>query len=146
MTGAQFRIAVIPFMRNGAASLNHFLSGFCSESGCTRIELQLLSVLYSEQKLPVCEFGARLGITRGNSSSLCKSLEKKGLVRRRRSREDERIVEVQLTPCGKALCCTLQKKIDAAFDTICKEYGDESIAETIAAMQTLNEMLKNLEG
>lgn len=42
-----------------------------------------------------------IGINQGNVSSMCKLMEKTGLILRRRSQEDERIVTLSITEHGK---------------------------------------------
>jgi DNA-binding MarR family transcriptional regulator len=60
-------------------------------------------VLWEAEPKGVKELGVDLGLDSGTLSPLLKRLEAMELVERRRSAEDERRVEVHLTPAGRTL-------------------------------------------
>ena len=62
-----------------------------------------MMVLWEEKKLSARELGKRLFLDSGTLTPVLKSLETKGYVRRFRSREDERILEVEITDKGRQL-------------------------------------------
>ena len=85
-----------------------------------------LMVLWEDKTVSVKALGERLYLDSGTLTPLLKSLEKKGLIIRKRSKEDERILMVSLTKEGEAFkekaadipykvgsCITLSKE-DAA--------------------------------
>ena len=63
----------------------------------------VLMVLWEHQKLNVCEIGKILRLDSGTLTPLLKRLEVKQIVKRERSKQDERIVDVSLTEKGIAL-------------------------------------------
>ena len=63
----------------------------------------VLMVLWEKQKLSVREIGEILYLDSGTLTPLLKRLESKDIVKRERSKQDERIVEISLTEKGKAL-------------------------------------------
>ncbi len=73
------------------------------ELGLTYPQYLVMLVLWEEQPRSVRELGEELALDSGTLSPLLKRLEALGLVERRRSAEDERRVEVFLTPDGAAL-------------------------------------------
>ena len=62
-----------------------------------------LLVLWEHGSYSVKELGSRLYLDSGTLTPVLKSLESKGLVKRERSKEDERSVIVTVTPEGYAL-------------------------------------------
>ena len=60
-------------------------------------------VLWEKSKLNVKELGERLYLDSGTLTPVLKSLEAKGYLRRYRSEEDERVLNVELTEAGWAL-------------------------------------------
>ncbi|MBR4425702.1 MAG: MarR family transcriptional regulator [Oscillospiraceae bacterium] len=60
-------------------------------------------VLWEEQHVSVKTLGQRLYLDSGTLTPLLKQLERKGYLRRFRSREDERVLLVELTEAGRAL-------------------------------------------
>ena len=77
----------------------------------------VLMILWEEDGVRVSRIGERLYLDSATLTPLLKRLEARGVVERRRSAEDERVVEIFLTPSGKKL----QKKALAVSEGIlCK--------------------------
>lgn len=74
-----------------------------AELGLTYTQYVVLLVLWDEPKLTVTRLGERLNLDSGTLSPLLKRLESQGLVRRQRSEQDERVVDVNLTDAGHAI-------------------------------------------
>lgn len=71
--------------------------------GLTYPQYLVMLVLWEHGDLPVKKLGERLRLDSGTLSPLVKRLEAAGLVRRERSAQDERSVQVRLTEQGAAL-------------------------------------------
>jgi DNA-binding MarR family transcriptional regulator len=73
------------------------------ELGLTYPQYLVMLVLWEHDAISVSALGERLHLDSGTLTPLLKRLEKMGLVQRRRSGEDDRVVENELTPTGRAL-------------------------------------------
>ena len=71
--------------------------------GLTYTQYIAMMVFWEEKTLNVKELGKKLYLDSGTLTPVLKSLEAKGLVRRYRSKEDERVLLVELTKRGEAL-------------------------------------------
>ena len=71
--------------------------------GLTNTQYIVLLVLWEKDGVSVTEIGEKLMLDNGTLSPLLKKMEQAGYVERRRSREDDRVVEITLTEVGKAL-------------------------------------------
>lgn len=71
--------------------------------GLTYPQYLAMLVLWEQDGLTVGEISQRLITDPGSLTPLLKRLESEGLLKRTRSREDERVVLVQLTDKGRAL-------------------------------------------
>ncbi len=71
--------------------------------GLTYPQYLAMMVLWEEDGLTVSEISGRLLTDPGSLTPLLKRLEAEGLLSRTRSREDERVVVVELTDAGRAL-------------------------------------------
>ncbi|PWE75840.1 MarR family transcriptional regulator [Bradyrhizobium sp. SUTN9-2] len=71
--------------------------------GLTYPQYLVMLVLWERDDVPVKEIGEKLFLDSGTLTPLLKRLEAAHLVRRTRSREDERQVLIALTPQGHAL-------------------------------------------
>lgn len=73
------------------------------ELGITYPQYLVLLVLWEEQQQTVNQLGEKLRLDSGTLTPLLKRLEQKGIVSRKRSTIDERVVNVSLTKDGEAL-------------------------------------------
>lgn len=71
--------------------------------GLTYPQYLVMLVLWETDGASVKRIGERLALDSGTLTPLLKRLEGQGLVERRRSTEDERVVEIHLTTEGKRL-------------------------------------------
>jgi DNA-binding MarR family transcriptional regulator len=73
------------------------------ELGLTYTQYITMMVMWERKALSVKQLGECLYLDSGTLTPLLKKLEQAGLVTRRRSREDERSLIVEITPRGEAL-------------------------------------------
>ena len=71
--------------------------------GLTYTAYITLLALWEKDKVPVRELGKRLHLDSGTLTPLLKKMEARGLVKRERSRQDERVVIITLTEQGHEL-------------------------------------------
>ena len=71
--------------------------------GLTYTQYIAMMVFWEQRQCSAKELGEKLCLDSGTLTPVLKSLESKGYVRRFRSREDERVLQVELTPRGEAL-------------------------------------------
>jgi DNA-binding MarR family transcriptional regulator len=77
----------------------------------------------SDESLPLYAINARLISTPPNTSWLCSRMESKGLVRRRRDRDDARVVVVELTEKGWTAVAKSAPLVFAAEKELLKSYS-----------------------
>ncbi|MCK9988553.1 MAG: MarR family transcriptional regulator, organic hydroperoxide resistance regulator [Azoarcus sp.] len=71
--------------------------------GLTYPQYTVLMILWEAAPCPVSHIGVRALLNTNTLTPLLKRLEQQGYVRRQRSHEDERVVEIHLTKAGNAL-------------------------------------------
>lgn len=76
---------------------------FLSEIDLTYTQYIAMMVMWEEKEVSVKDLGKRLFLDSGTLTPLLKTLEKKGLVTRERSKEDERFLVVRVTDDGMKL-------------------------------------------
>ena len=76
---------------------------FLAELDLTYTQYIAMMVLWEKDGISVKEIGERLFLDSGTLTPLLKNLEKKGLLIRSRSKEDERVTIAELTQEGKDL-------------------------------------------
>ncbi len=78
-------------------------SPFLKPLGLTYTQYVVLMALWEHESLSVGQLGSILHLDAGTLTPLLKRLEKMGYVTRERSKEDERITMISITPEGDAL-------------------------------------------
>lgn len=76
---------------------------YLKELGLTYTQYIAMMVFWAEKQISVKELGQKLFLDSGTLTPVLKSLEEKGYVVRRRSKEDERVLLVAITDVGEAL-------------------------------------------
>ena len=100
-----------------------------------------MMVFWEERKLSVKELGKKLFLDSGTLTPVLKSLESKGYVIRSRSKEDERVLDVEITEKGEALkeqAVTIPQSVAG-----CVKLDGE---ETVQLYQLLYKVLGALKG
>lgn len=109
------------------------------ELGITYPQYLVLLTLWEEDGVRVSRIGERLHLDSGTLTPLLKRLEAHELVERRRSLEDERVVEVFLTAAGKRL---KKRAMDVPAAMLCKT--SLSVAELEKLRATLQSLTRSL--
>ena len=92
---------------------------FLDEIDLTYTQYITMMALWEEQSLSVKQLGARLYLDSGTLTPVLKTLEKKGLLKRERSKEDERNLIVTLTEEGELLkdkAVTIPQRLAGCLD------------------------------
>ena len=107
--------------------------------GLTYPQYLVMMLLWEEDHQTVGQLGSRLALDSGTLSPLLKRLEARALVERRRSQVDERVVEVFLTPEGRAL---EQRALELFPRLVCKT--ELSFGELAQLRDTLRKLTRTL--
>ncbi len=73
----------------------------CAEFGITPVQYGLLTILSTSPEADQVTLANALGIDRTNVADVLRRLEQAGMIRRKRSVEDRRMVLARLTPAGE---------------------------------------------
>ena len=105
--------------------------------GLSLTEFAVLEVLYHKGALPLGEIRDRILVTGASTTYVVKKLEERGLMRRRTSAEDQRVVFGELTSKGRTL---MDKVFPAHVDRLRHVMAGLSAAEKRAASQLLRRL------
>lgn len=112
---------------SAAHAFNRVYKPLLDRLGLTYPQYLVMLVLWERDDVPVKDIGEKLFLDSGTLTPLLKRLEAAHLVKRSRSREDERQVLIALTPQGYAL----KEKARAVPQSIL-EASDCSVSELVA--------------
>lgn len=127
-----------------AEGLEDTLAPAAAESGLTLTQARLLICCAHQPDLTAGELSRRTGIAAANISSMCKRLERDGLLQRLRDPQDERLVHIRLTERGEAAMQAMDAAIAARYGRALGEEDPEELAQIMAGLQKLGALLKRL--
>jgi MarR family transcriptional regulator, organic hydroperoxide resistance regulator len=107
--------------------------------GITYPQYLVIMALWEEEGVRVSRLGERLYLDSATLTPLLKRLEARGLVERRRSQVDERVVEVFLTPEGRGLEQQAQELLPALYSKM-----QLSTGEFVRLRDTLRKLTRTL--
>ena len=113
---------------------------FLDELDMTYTQYITMMVLWEHKELTVKELGKYLYLDSGTLTPLLKTMEKKGLIIRCRSKQDERVLNVTITEKGESLkekAAIVPKKMSACVNL--------EKDEAIQLYNILQKILKNFE-
>jgi MarR family 2-MHQ and catechol resistance regulon transcriptional repressor len=138
-SGIHVWLVLAKAFRAGAAvaekSLNPRLTGLGNS------DFRVLEVLLHKGPLPVNTIGPKVWLTPGSISVAVDRLEQKGLVKRK-STEDRRVRQVELTPKGRTLITKIFREHAAAMEEVAAVLPKE---ERLLLLKLLKKLGKGLE-
>jgi DNA-binding MarR family transcriptional regulator len=114
------------------------------EGDLSRTELGLLRTL-SDGPRRVTELAELEAFAQPTMTILIKQLEQQGLVRRKRSSDDARVVLVDLTKKGRVALDDYRERVRGALGAYLAEISDEQVDRLVAATETLAQLVSLLQ-
>jgi len=140
---SNFKSEMLSVMYQVKASMQRFVEPILQAEGLSMFQIYILIGLSEGTVTNISSLCKELGINQGNVSTMCKHMEKAGLIKRIRSSEDERIVKLSLTEQGKSTIQRLQAGVDE-LDTVFEQVPTEKLEAIIKGMHEFSELLKML--
>ena len=110
-------------------------------TGLTQPQYEVLSQVFDEEGIPLTRIGTNMNVTGGNITGIVDRLERDGLVKRKRDKEDRRIIRAFFTAKGKRL----YQKATPSYDRFLKStFGDVSDSELGRLQRGLDSLSKTL--
>lgn len=110
-------------------------------TGLTQPQYEVLSQISDDEGIPLTRIGANMNVTGGNITGIVDRLERDGLVKRKRDKEDRRIIRAFFTPKGRKL----YTKASPSYDRFLKSaFGEVSDAELNRLQKSLDQLHKTL--
>lgn len=129
-------------IRDAHRAFQRHLEDRIGPRGVTRGQWYFLRVLWEGDGLTQRELSARVGMMEPTTVVALNSMEKAGLIRRKRNPQDRRKTHVYLTPKGAALRDTLLPLARQVNDLATEGVSDDDLA---AFRRALNQMIRNLD-
>lgn len=140
----EFNNTIFSMIREISHKIDILLQDTAQEMGITTLQLRMLITLYSSGKeVSIGNLGKAIGVTGGNISNICKKLEKLGFVKRVRSEEDERVVNVMLTKNGEKAAVKVGDYLYKLRNEFENDEVDVNLQTIIDELKSLDQLLDN---
>jgi len=115
---------------------------FLDKLGITYPQYLVLMILWEEDGIPVNDIAKKLILNTNTITPLLKRMEHQGIIRRKRSRQDERKVIVQLTATGREL----QEEASLIPEKLAGRLveGELKIDDLVRLKESLDTMIRSL--
>ena len=135
------RIQALQLLRGVKRNFLQQMEPLLGQSGLSMPQICLLLGVDSGEIEHINGVCRALGMGPGNASTLCKRLEQDGLLRRERSKEDERVVCLSLTELGRATVRQFVQALEYRWEQAARTYP-ELERRILDGLQAADELLR----
>lgn len=137
MDFTEFQREIFLCSRDMQRILHEVLSPICHRRDLTPQQMHVLLELSREPGQTAGQLSDRAGILRTNFSPVCRKLESRGLIERRRSERDGRAYELQATAAGYALLKDIEQDVRQRFGSALEDEPPETFDAIIKGLQAV---------
>ena len=140
---SDFKMEMWPIMYQTKANMKKFIEPILQTEGLSMIQAYILIGISEGNLKNISSLCKQLDLNQGNVSTVCKHMEKSGLIKRNRSLEDERVVTLSITELGEETLGRLQAREDK-LDAVFEQIPIEKLETIIKGMHEFSELLRIL--
>lgn len=111
----------------------------------TMIQMRLLIELYRGGDHTIGSLAKAISLTDGNASAMCKRLEKEGYLKRVRSSDDERVVNLRLTETGNQTVGEIESGLEKKYGPLMQQKREQELAAIYDGFRKLAQMLEEMK-
>ena len=124
--------------------LHDTVAPVCQRNGLTLQQMHVLLELVRVPGQTSTQLSERAGILRTNFSGVCRKLEERGLVERRRSDRDRRVFELRATDEGRELLARIDADIKRCYGPVFESEPPETFEVILAGFRALDSFAAKL--
>jgi len=132
---------IISMNRNINRTLRHEFHGLMQDSGFTFPQLSVISILAKNGKQKVSDISEKMGLSDSTVSGILDRLEQKGIIERKRNKDDRRVVKIYLSNGSQEICQEFHRKREEYFAHLLKELSEQEINDIIKGLEILNRVV-----
>ncbi|MCM3269429.1 MarR family winged helix-turn-helix transcriptional regulator [Paenibacillus elgii] len=115
-----------------------------SSHNLTGPSINILLLLHHEGPTRVGDIGARLNMVDSNVSAVCSRLETMDMIERVRTKEDQRVVKIQLTDTAREKMQEILGNVKDFQELFVKNASEDDLKDIVHGLTKLNELLENV--
>ena len=140
----EFKYYLWDSLRDINEQLDRTFEPACKQYGLTMIQAQILLKIDHLGPIRVGTLGKSINIAGGNISSLCKKMEKQGLLRRYRDEQDERAVNIALTDHGQYVVDGFSVILRELYSNMMRAHPQDDLDCIVEGLKRLDALLHRL--
>lgn len=144
MDAVEFKNQLIDLMRDVSVNMGNVFLPIISKYDLTIVQTQILREIKDNKNHSIGSLAKIMNIQSGNTSSMCKQLEKKGFLQRNRDKSDERIVKLELTDKGLSTIDEIDNILKEKYSSVLSNENSEDLLAIIAGLQNLKDLLMKM--
>jgi len=141
---AVFKRELFAVMCDVQKILHETMAPICQQHGLTLQQMHVLVELAREPGLTAGRLSDQAGILRTNFASVCRRLEARGLIERRRSETDRRSLRLRVTDEGRALLASIDEEVQRRYGGTFAAEPPETFDAIIGGFRALDELSRKL--
>ncbi len=141
MKPTEENLDVIRLLKEVMVFFKHNMTKALENSGLTVPQGMLVGVLGNHGRMRIHELGSRLSMTDSTVSGVVDRLEKQGIVKRTRSREDKRVVYVSVSPNFEEKQQELHDFMNKAIENVISKASARELDEVRHGLNVLKRLM-----
>jgi len=110
-------------------------------SGMTAPQGMVMGILSKEKTMKITELSSKLSLSNSTVSGIIDRLEKQGMVERKRSEEDRRVVNVSISPSCTGKHHDFHKKLEENIGNVMNKGTPEELIKISIGLEALKNLL-----
>ena len=141
MDAVEFKNQLMDLMRDVSVNMGTTFIPIINKYDLTIIQTQILREIKDNKDHSIGSLAKMMSIQSGNTSSMCKQLEKKGYLQRHRDKSDERVVKIALTGKGLSTIDEIDNTLKERYSSIFSSEDPDNLRAIIFGLQNLKDLL-----
>ena len=135
-------VKVVQLMKKVMSTIKQRMGNHFKEMNLTGPQGMLMGTLANHGEMKVSDLSEKLGLSNSTVSGILDRLENQGLVERTRSKEDRRVVYVNICPKFNEIHGEIHKLIEENTASIMKKGTHEELNRIVDGLTTLKRLLE----
>ena len=129
---------IINLNRNFNRTLRHEFHDLMQNSGFTLPQFSVISILAKNGEQTVSDISEKMGLSDSTVSGILDRLEQKGIIERKRDKDDRRVVKIYLIKESQPICREFHRKREKYFAGLLKMLSEQEINDIIKGLEILS--------
>lgn len=123
------------------AFFTSFFEEFTGKYALNCIQIKALLEISLSKSISIKDLCVKLGMSKSNLSPVCKNLENMGYIKKERSLNDQRVVNLEVAPKGEEIVKDLREKIGSWLGILFGKMTEDEKETVKNALQIISEVL-----